>query len=402
MTPPAHPAPDDDDPPALPETGPGPRERALGMLRRIIEEGRLAVGMELPSSRELGRSLDIPHATVYRALRELEAQGLIERTAWGARRVLGASGLAADLDRERIRPGDLAETVVVFLLGAIPVRNQAMGWSDRQILGAMDRINELGQRSLLVHLRNLRPGDLDLLIAGKPLGVVMPEVELAFAQSLPVIDRLRAAGVPLVIGGEHPDLAAIDSVSTDHAVGAGLLVDWLYARGRRHLAQLLGDTPQVTWLDHRRAGYEAACRRHGLTVYPRRTFTGAELIDDRHDHEWDVNHWYATGALWALLRDHPAIDGILACTDPDVLLLAPALRELGRKPDDILLVGYDHYADGTWEAEYEKARPAATIDKDNLAMGAAMADLLMRRRRGHLSAAPAHLRHPPRLIVRPP
>ena len=66
--------------PAAPGPGPGPRDRALDLLRRIIAEGGIAIGAELPSSREIGRSLKIPHATVFRALRELEEQGVVKRT----------------------------------------------------------------------------------------------------------------------------------------------------------------------------------------------------------------------------------------------------------------------------------------------------------------------------------
>lgn len=388
--------------PSLPPApGPGPRDRALELLRRIIAEGGIAPGAELPSSRELGRSFGIPHATVFRALRVLEEQGVVERTAWAGYRVVGVDGLAADLAHGSIAPGALAGTVVVLMLGEVLLRERQSGWSDRMVLGAIEQLVETGVRSLPVHVRRLRAGDLDRLIQGRPAGVVLPEADHAWDETLPVIARLHAAGIPVVIGGEHAHLPDVDGVLPDHAAGAGLLVDWLHAQGRRHPVQLLPALPQVLWPEERRRGYQAAAARLGLPVHPRVVFTGLLKDDPRHDHAWEVNRRYAAGVLVSLFREAPATDAILAVTDPDVLVLAAALRDLGREPQrDVLLVGYDNYLDqGVWELAYETARPAATVDKDNLAMGAAMVSLLQRRIAGGLPPAAQRLRHPPRLVV---
>ena len=387
--------------PALPAApGPGPRDRALDLLRRIIAEGGIAIGAELPSSREIGRSLAIPHATVFRALRELEEQGVVERTAWGSYRVVGVDGLAADLERRTISPGGLAGTVVVMMMGETLLRQSAPGWSDRMVMGAMERLIEVGSRSLLVHLSRLREGDLDRLIQGRPAGVVLPEADNEWNKTLPVIARLRAAGIAVVIGGEHPHLPDVDGVMPDHVDGAEQLVDWLHTQGRHHPVQLLPALEQRVWPEERRRGYEQAMRRFGQEPHPRVVFSSLFGGDPRLEYVWEVNHRYAVGVLVTLLREAPATDAILAVTDPDVLVLASALRELGREPQrDILLVGYDNYLDQAWESALESTRPAATVDKDNLALGAAMVDLLQRRVSGTLPAEVQRLRHRSRLIV---
>jgi DNA-binding LacI/PurR family transcriptional regulator/DNA-binding transcriptional ArsR family regulator len=399
--------------PALTAPVPGPRDRALALLRRIIADGGLAFGDELPSVRELGRILDIPHSTVFRALRELEQHGLIERGTSGTLRVIGATGLAADLDREQMRPGELAQTVVVVLLGdaprylppgapeptTLPVRGIADGWADRMVLGAFDRINELGHKPLLIRLRHLRPGDVDRLVDARPLGVLLPEVDHSLGDYVAVIERLRAAGIPHVIGCEGPGLVA-DSVGSDHAAGADQLVEWLHARGRRHLVQLLPERPSLTWPQERRQGYERTTTRLGLPHYANVAYTCIDLPGASDAENWRANRWYAMGMLVELLRAVPKVDGILCCTDPDVMVLAHALREHRREAQrDVDLVGYDNYAADHFMAGFEKTRPAATVDKDNLARGAAMADLLMQRLRGHLPPGPQHQRLAPRLLT---
>lgn len=379
----------------------GPRGRAHELLRRIIAEGAIGPGAVLPSSRELGRSMGVPHATVHRALCDLEALGVLERTAWGGRRVVGLDGLAADLERGSIAPGGLAGSLIVLMLGASLPRQRASGWSDRMVIGALERCVENGCRSLLVRFRSLRPGDLDRLIQGRPAGVIVPEADLEWEATLPLIARLRAAGIPVVIGGEHPHLPDVDGVLPDHASGVEQLVDWLHARGCRHPVQLLPAEPHAIWPAERRSGYEQATRRLGLPTRPSVVFTGLLRDDPRHDHAWDVNRRYAMGVLLEVFREHPATDAILAATDPDVLLLASALRGIGREPQrEVIVVGYDDYLDdGVWERDFEALRPLATIDKDNGAMGAAMVDLLQRRIRGELPPGAVRQRFRPRLVI---
>lgn len=340
---------------------------------------------------------------MYRALGELEALGIIERTAWGGRRVVGVDGLAADLSSASIAPGGLVGTIVVLMLGEELVRLRDSGWSDRLVLGALERIAEVGSRRLMVHLRGLRDGDLDRLIRGRPDGVVVPEADLAWSETLPVIARLRAAGIAVVIGGEHAQLPDVDGVLPDHVAGVEQLVDWAASQGRHHPVQFLPALPEAAWPEDRRRGYEQAMRRLGREPYPRVVFTGLLTDEPRHDHAWEVNLRYAVGTLIAVLKIVPEADVILAVTDPDVLVLAAALRELGREPQrDMLLVGYDNYLDdGVWERAFEITRPAATVDKDNLAMGAAMVDLLLRRIRGEAGPIPVRHRHRPRLVIAP-
>jgi DNA-binding GntR family transcriptional regulator len=84
-------------------------------LRREIAEGILARGKPLPSEADLGAVLGVARTTVRRALKLLEAEGLIESRQGSGWRVCGAedspgpayTGLLDDL-RRRIRGGHLA------------------------------------------------------------------------------------------------------------------------------------------------------------------------------------------------------------------------------------------------------------------------------------------------------
>ena len=61
---------------------PAPKyQQVYSALRRDIQSGRLAKGDRLPSEAELGRLFSASRITVGRAVRDLQAAGLVERRA---------------------------------------------------------------------------------------------------------------------------------------------------------------------------------------------------------------------------------------------------------------------------------------------------------------------------------
>src|SRR6187549_932273 len=63
-------------------------------LRELIASGRLAPGQRLPSSRQLGQSLDVSRNTVSFAIEQLAAEGYLTLSA--GRRPAVAKGLSLD------------------------------------------------------------------------------------------------------------------------------------------------------------------------------------------------------------------------------------------------------------------------------------------------------------------
>ena len=63
-------------------------DQIVGALRRIIAEGRVASGEELPTVRQLAEDLGVNFNTVARAYRALEASGLVRSSRGRGTRVV--------------------------------------------------------------------------------------------------------------------------------------------------------------------------------------------------------------------------------------------------------------------------------------------------------------------------
>ncbi len=125
-----------------------------------------------------------------------------------------------------------------------------------------------------------------------------------------------AAAVPtVVVGTRAPD---VDVVVNDDALGAELAVAHLVELGHVRIAHI--DSPETP---ERRAGYEAACARHGLepSIQP------GDVTDEGG----------YRGAQRALANGRPT--AIFACNDLAAIGALTAIEEAGA---DISLVGYDN------------------------------------------------------------
>lgn len=92
----------------------------VGQTRQALEQGRLAVGDQLPTAREVVSTTGINPNTVLKAYRELERQGLVEG------RVGTGTFVTGDLARLR---SDLSS----------PVADELRGWLDAAVAAGMAR-----------------------------------------------------------------------------------------------------------------------------------------------------------------------------------------------------------------------------------------------------------------------
>jgi DNA-binding LacI/PurR family transcriptional regulator len=100
-----------------------------------------------------------------------------------------------------------------------------------------------------------------------------------------------------------------------------------------------------------------------------------------------------------VLRD-PAPQVLMAMNDVSLLLVARALRILGRVPGrDIAVVGYDNFWPQSKDRRFEPYVPLATVDKHNDMIGQRLAELLLARLAGELPREPQSVLVEPRLVV---
>ena len=189
-------------------------------------------------------------------------------------------------------------------------------------------------------------------------------VAIAWATHAGYLDRLRAAGKPVVMVSN--DLGAVDAatVVADNAGGVRTAVDHLVAHGHTRIG-FLGNVAQSD-IRERHEAYRATLGQHGLD--PTGLFFGTK------DH-------VETGgaeAADAVIEAMPGCTAVVAGTDRGALGLIGELTRRGiRVPEDLAVVGFDD-AEAGWFAR----PPLATVRQSFAATGALAASLLVAELRG--------------------
>lgn len=366
-------------------------------VREWFAAQAFSAGAKLPSERELVTLLTQSRHQVKQAFSALERQGLIERRdgGWWMR-----GGEAADL----------TDALVVFaaqspapMPGTIPMPNQM----SRIWKGMAIAAERHGVRLTTLLAPEVNPGVLKTLSEQRPLGVVCLGDSVISGQALLLARAAWSAEIPVVAMGDWVQPADLnqwpaDLVFTSHAQGTRDVVHWLYAQGVRQPYLLgirtLGGTAPSMWWNERQAGFAAACSELGLSVSP----PCIALEDPEFDygqHGLDEQARIFSGYLIAPLA--AGADAFLCVNDLPAFSMAKALRLLGRKPNrDVLLAGFDNNQLVVSRDFWTMAGggPLVTYDKKDVAMGEALIDLLMQRRRHTLPSIPQRVTLPGQLI----
>lgn len=366
-------------------------------VRRQIEAGELQPGDRLPSYADLQKSHGLAQATVERSHALLEKDGYIERIARKGTFVSTPNAAKSGL----MNQGLLADSVMVFTGGSESHSNShwQTGWSEYITLGA---INELRNGSR--HVMSLAPGnfqrsDLEYFLQSPPAGaIIIGEPELT-APMMEIATRLQGIGIPVVMYGDGPELATFDRVISDHEQGSYELTRWLIGRGHRRILRVAPALPESYWLQMRERGYLRAMREAGLPplepcACPLHHFDNDKQLSFESDARLRTNQ------LAEYLAGEEPVEAIMAVTDGEVYYLAAACRLLGKEPNkDVFFVGYDHYWEDSEQLQNETATPLATVDKCNMDLGAALAQLLHERIEGRCITVPQLRLLMPKIVI---
>jgi DNA-binding LacI/PurR family transcriptional regulator len=172
-----------------------------------------------------------------------------------------------------------------------------------------------------------------------------------------------AAGIPLVMLGEHSVELPLDHVAIDNVLAARTAVDHLIGMGRRRIAAI-GQHPRRGTAAQRLAGYRAALTAAGLPQPD-------DLVVPA------LNYHRRDGAeAMAHLLDLPERPDAVFCFND--LLAIGALRTIAQRglrvPEDIAVVGFDN----TEESAYS-VPSLTTIAPDKAAVASEAVDLIRRR-----------------------
>ncbi|MBN8217879.1 MAG: GntR family transcriptional regulator [Spirochaetes bacterium] len=226
-------------------------------LRAEIRSGKRAKGEYLPNEAALEKAYGVSRVTVRRALAELKAEGLIESRRRAGTRVTGKG--AASRSR---------------LIGVLtPNMFQAQYASFLHALEGALRPQGL---DLIVHNSELSPeverAGLEAHLA-RGVEAILHIWDKKSAANLPLLKRIAAAGIPLLVVDHREAGLDADFIVQDHRLGMKLALEYLVARGARkllHVRAVVG----LWGADEREAGFREEARRQGVPTGDLTTLVG--------------------------------------------------------------------------------------------------------------------------------
>ena len=200
-----------------------------------------------------------------------------------------------------------------FFAGVIRGIGTALGEADRQLV-------------LLLAQASQRRGALDHYLTRQHVdGVLL--LSLHADDELP--DRIRAHGLPVVVGGRAHDGILSDFVDVDNVQGARLAVAHLVERGRRRIATIAGPADMAAG-SSRYEGYVAGLAAAG------------QDLDERLVVRGDFSQESGEAAMRTLLEREADVDGVFCANDLMAVGALVVLREAGcTVPEDVSVVGFE-------------------------------------------------------------
>ena len=358
-----------------------PRSRARSAIRQLIEGSALQIGERLPAEESLSKQLAVSRTTIRKALDELEGNGLVRREPNRGCVVASQLTPASRLVGQSV--------VVVTDKAHVKVDQHVAGTFAEVRVGLFDTIVQQGRSMVMVPVDTLNDRLMQQLIAERPVGVLLLAWEHMTENMSSFGKACRDAGIPVVAynsDDDDPEVSPFDRVQLDHESGTHQLMNWLHARNRSRVLRLWTCPADEPFIVQRNAGYKRACQSLGMPELP------LVYVNDLPDRQANSRQLFErrtrcmAGYLAEYLREPGIVDAIMVVTDCEVFNVAAACRLLGREPNrDVMIVGYDNAWSHADERQYESTLPAATVEKSNRRIGAALADLLEQRIDGTLA-----------------
>jgi GntR family transcriptional regulator of arabinose operon len=331
-------------------------------LRREIQSGRLKKGDRLPSEADLVRTFHASRITVGRAVRDLQAAGLVERRAGSGTYVRNPQrgrALSFGLLIPDFGETEIFEPICQGMMASPLAREHALVWGS--LHGEEDS-------------REARAWQLcQQYIDRRVSGVFFAPLELSPDKddvNQRIGRALDAARIPIVLldrtvvaypGRGHHDLVGIDNRRAGYVITEHLL-----RLGARRIAFLALPNAAAT-VDAREAGYREALYAWNVPI-------ARPLVHRADPSDPD---------LVRRVMDTQRPEAFVCANDRTAARLMPTLLRLGyRVPGDVRLVGID-------DLEYAKLLPVplTTLRQPTRQLGdAALAAMLDRVARTHLPA----------------
>ena len=331
-------------------------ERRAHVLAALERDGAVRVA-------QLMDELGVAPVTLRRDLAQMEREGLLVRVHGGAVPSADGPGHAGD--------GGSPHPVLATRTGSIALLVPSLNYYWPGVVrGAEAEAKRIGMdvvlRGASYELQDERPV-LDRLVHSDNVRglVVAPNTDTPHAQD--VVQWMAESGLPSVLVERDavllPEGAPVESVTTDHALGAVLAARHLAALGHRRVALIISrNSPTSRKIT---AGWEAACAELGLTpsdhfesVLPPRTSPDFSSVVD--------------ATLDSALAN--SVTAIVVHSDPEAMAFVDLALNRGISvPGDLSVIAYD-------DEVAELFTPALTaVSPPRASVGQAAVDLIARR-----------------------
>ncbi|MCK0117781.1 substrate-binding domain-containing protein [Isoptericola sp. S6320L] len=352
-----------------------PAERRARLLATLRRDGVLRVA-------DLTTELDVTAVTVRRDIAQLEREGLLRRVHGGAvpLETPGGAPGSAPVTTPPARPGDERpgatgqvgeQPVTTSTTGTVGVMVPSLDYYWPGVVRGME--DEARRHGLRVVLRGSsyeaadeRPALERLAQTENLRGLILaPRVDAGHGSQ--VARWLVDSGIPHVLVEREATLAphreALESVVSDHALGALMAVHHLADLGHRRVGLVLSrESPTSRKVA---AGWRAACADLGLTTDEH----FERLAPDRHSPEFPgvVDEIVATAV-------GSGTTALLVHSDPEASIVAQRAMERGLAvPGGLSIISYDDEVAGLFSPAMTAVRPPRD------AVGRAAVDLLAKR-----------------------
>ncbi len=304
-----------------------PKHRDISrQLLSEIANGKYGPSERLPSEAQLVERFGVSRPTIGRALRDLQAEGLIERRAGSGTYVRQQPGM--------IPRGVRQLGLLIPGLGGIEIFGRICGE-----LASVARSHEYtllwGDSNHPVDQAISKESAVKLseqFIERRVAGVFFAPFETTQGQeevNQHIVERLGKAGIPMVLLDRdlvpYPRRSALDLVSSDNFAGAYMLAEHLLKLGCRRMAFVARPRSAPT-VEARVAGVRDALLRHGTEL-------ARDWIQFGDPEDIKFVRSLVAGRQW---------DGVICANDLTAAQLMRGLEKSGvRVPHDLRVVGFD-------------------------------------------------------------
>lgn len=275
-------------------------------------------GERLPSRTKLSKQLDSSRATIDKAVRELENEGILEsRFGSGTYVARKLEGVASNQENWCLIVPSFTEDLYIKLAGAV---KQAAGKRNANVILSAFEYNVEQQTECIKRL----------IMASVDGFIIVPALTNSMEENISVYRELRRSKVPFVFCNRDVEGVYAPIVKSNDFYGGYIAALHLIDCGYRNIAYFARHRYRTSI--ERCQGYVSALQHKGIPLERKRILMAND--DDRLDSE---------RTLGELLDSNVPVDAVCCFNDLDAIEALQVIKSRGlRVSDDIGVIGYDY------------------------------------------------------------